>query len=166
MEVLINNRQKKIKINLRRIRSIAQEIMKFEGAPENAELSLVFCDDDFIQKLNHQYLGNNRPTDVLSFPMEEPEFEQDTTMIGDVVISTDTASDQAFKMHHSEELEIVFLLTHGLLHLFGYDHIKKTDLIRMRGREDTIYSLLLEKKLFKSPDSEVKPSPLIERSEK
>ncbi|MBF0545843.1 MAG: rRNA maturation RNase YbeY [Candidatus Riflebacteria bacterium] len=163
MEVLISNRQKKIKLNLSRIRTIAQEIMKFEGISQNAELSVVFCDDDFIQKLNHQYLGHNRPTDVLSFPMEESEFEHETVLIGDVVISIETAIRQAEKLRHSVGLEIVFLLTHGLLHLFGYDHKRKLDLTRMKKREETICALLSEKKFLKDLES-AKSVPLIKRA--
>ncbi|MBF0499963.1 MAG: rRNA maturation RNase YbeY [Candidatus Riflebacteria bacterium] len=164
MEVLINNRQKKIKINTRRIRTIAQEIMKFEGLPDHVELSVVFCDDDFVQKLNNQYLGHNRPTDVLSFPIEEEEFESEIRMIGDVVISVEAACRQAEELKHPVELEIVFLLTHGLLHLIGYDHSVKSALARMKQREETICSLLSEKKLLKDLETHKTAAPLIKRA--
>lgn len=149
MEVLINNRQKKIRLNTRRIRLIAEEIMRFEGLPDRTELSLVFCDDDFIQKLNHQHLGRDEPTDVLSFPLEEDDFEHGDRLIGDIVISVETACRQAQKLRHSVGLEIVFLLIHGLLHLEHYDHQRREDLKRMRDREMTIFSHLSEKKLLK-----------------
>lgn len=164
MEVLINNRQKKSKLNLRRIRSIAEEVMRFEGQSEQTELSVVFCDDDFIQKLNDQYLGKNRPTDVLSFPMEEDDFDNDVKMLGDVVISIETAERQAAKMRHSIGHEVVFLLIHGLLHLIGYDHAtNKTEMNRMRQREETICRLLAEKKLLKGLEKTAESS-LIGRS--
>jgi len=165
MEILINNRQKKIKFNPRRIRAITEEIMKFEGAPENAELSIVFCDDDFIQKLNNHHLGKNRPTDVLSFPMDEEEFETEVRLLGDIVISVESATRQAAKLHHSVALEVVFLLVHGFLHLMGYDHMNKTDLTKMKNREETICRHLCEKKLLKNIESIGHP-PLIKRAEK
>lgn len=162
MEVLINNRQKRIRFNTRRIRLIAEEIMRFEGVPENAELSLVLCDDDFIQKLNDQHLGKNQPTDVLAFPMEE-DFEPEIRLLGDIVISIETACRQAQKLRHSVGLEVVFLLIHGLLHLRRYDHKRKEDLKRMREREVTIFSHLCEQKLLKGIEAS-QHSPLIKRA--
>ena len=150
MEVLISNRQKKVKLNKKRLQIIAEEIMKFEELPDNTELSLVLCDDDFIQKLNHEYLGKNRPTDVLSFPLEEDDFDSEIRLLGDVVISIETASHQAQKMRHSVGLEVVFLLIHGFLHLVGYDHAQgKAEMLRMKTREELICRLLSDKKLLK-----------------
>ncbi|MBI3037570.1 rRNA maturation RNase YbeY [bacterium] len=164
MKVLINNQQTQLKINKRWIALVADEVLKFEGVPENSELSVVLCDDDFIQKLNEEYLGNNRPTDVLSFPMESDPFEHGIRPLGDVVISVETATHQAEKLKYSTKLEIVFLLIHGILHLLGYDHDKKLDLTRMKKREETICQLLGEKKLLKG--LELKSSfPLIKRSQ-
>lgn len=176
MEILINNQQKKVKFNLAKIRKIAQEAMKFEGLPENSELSIVFCDDDFIQKLNCDFLGNNRPTDVLSFPIENEELDNanlpvhpgrgeaaGVRLIGDIVISVETAFRQAEEFRHSISLEIVFLLIHALLHLTGYDHKKSADQMRMREREETICALLSEKKLLGNLERE-KCRGLIKRS--
>lgn len=164
MEVLINNRQKKIRLDTRRIRLISEEIMAFEGLAANAELSVVFCDDDFIQKLNDQYLGKNQPTDVLSFPQEEDDFENGIRLLGDVVISVETACRQAEKMRHSIDLEIVFLLTHGILHLCGYDHLRKADLTKMKNREELICRWLEEKKLLKEIAG-ASPASLIKRAQ-
>ncbi len=165
MEVLINNRQKKIRLNTHRIRLIAEEIMRFEGLPDKAELSLVFCDDDFIQKLNHQHLGKDEPTDVLSFPLDEDEFDHGDRLIGDIVISVETACRQARKLRHSVGLEIIFLLIHGLLHLNKYDHQRREDLKRMRDREMTIFSHLGEKKMLKGIEAG-RHVPLIARSQR
>jgi len=125
MEVLISNRQEQLAIDLDFIKEVAEEIMRFEASPENAELSMVFCDDDFIQKLNKDYRGKNVPTDVLSFPMDEEQFESEVRLLGDIVISTETAVRQAESLKHPPLLEIVFLLIHGLLHLHGYEHSQK-----------------------------------------
>jgi len=153
MEVLISNRQKKVKLNLRKIKTIAREIMEFEQLEENCELSIVFCDDDFIQKLNNEYLGRNRPTDVLAFPIEESDFEPEVKLLGDVVISIETASRQALKFRHSLGLEIVFLLTHGILHLLGYDHTATiSEMLKMKQKEENIFKHLCEKKMLRGID--------------
>jgi probable rRNA maturation factor len=162
MEVLISNRQKQLPINLKFIRSVSEEIMKFEASPENAELSLVFCDDDFIQKLNNDFRGKNEPTDVLSFPIEENAFEQEIRMLGDIVISTETAARQAENLNHPPMLEVVFLLIHGILHLHGYDHKQKLARKKMRDREISIFRHLCEKRLLDCPESG-DPAPLIKR---
>lgn len=152
MEVLINNQQKKIKINTRRIKRLAREIMLFESLPDNSELSIVFCEDDFIQKLNHDYLGQNRPTDVISFPLPEGQVEAEVRLLGDIVINVDSACRQAEKMGHSLELEIVFLLVHGLLHLCGYDHDNTKRLKTMREREEQIVTYLCNRKMLQGDD--------------
>ena len=162
MEVLISNNQSLLKIDLKKVKKIAMEIMKFEGSPEKAELSLVFCDDDFIQKLNKDFRGKNEPTDVLSFPMDEVVFESEVRMIGDVVISTETALRQADVIKHEPFLEVVFLLIHGVLHLHGYEHSNKILRRQMRDREVSIFRHLCEKKLLSCVFSE-DLSPLIKR---
>ncbi len=149
MEVLISNRQKLVEVDLDQIREVALEIMKFEASPEKAELSLVFCDDDFIQKLNKDFRGKNEPTDVLSFPIDEESFEAEVRVLGDIVISTETAMRQAESFKHPPMLEIIFLLIHGLLHLHGYDHVLKTQRKRMRDREVTIFQHLCDRRLLK-----------------
>jgi len=149
MEILISNRQKKTRFNLTRLRNMAEEILRFEGAPDHVELSIVLCDDDFIQKLNNDYLGRNRPTDVLSFPIEDDELDTGVRLIGDVVISIETAQRQAEKLKHSVGLEVAFLLVHGILHLMGYDHCVSAEQLRMRDREMAICRHLCDRKLLK-----------------
>ncbi len=162
MEVLISNRQKLVDVDLEQVREVAIEIMKFEASPENAELSIVFCDDDFIQKLNKDYRGKSEPTDVLSFPIDEENFEPEIRLLGDIVISTETAVRQADSLKHPPMLEIVFLLIHGLLHLHGYDHIQKLQRRRMRDREVTIFRHLCERQLLSCLEGNA-PDPLIKR---
>lgn len=162
MEALISNRQKLVEVDLDLVREVAIEIMKFEASPENAELSIVFCDDDFIQKLNKDYRGKSEPTDVLSFPIDEENFEPEIRLLGDIVISTETAARQAENLKHPPMLEIVFLLIHGLLHLHGYDHIHKVARRRMRDREVTIFRHLCDKQLLSCME-DTASSPLIKR---
>ena len=83
--------------------------------PGDPEISVVLCDDPFIQELNAAYRGQNKPTDVLSFAQDDP------VLLGDVVISLPTAAHQAQAAGWSLENEIALLGLHGLLHLLGHD---------------------------------------------
>ncbi len=98
---------------------------------ESAELSILLTDDLFIHRLNLEHRGKDRPTDVLSFPLMDPEDEAlqrlDGGVLGDVVISVDTAQRQADHRGHGLLDEVCFLLAHGLLHLLGYDHQTDTE---------------------------------------
>ncbi len=90
---------------------------------DDAELSLVLCDDAFIHTLNRDYRGKDRPTDVLAFAQREGEgADPDDVILGDVVISISTAARQASERGHSTPREVQVLLVHGFLHLLGYDH--------------------------------------------
>lgn len=162
MEVLITNDQKVVDVNLEFITRIAEDIMNFDGFPSNSQLSLVFCDDEAIKELNNEYREKNEPTDVLSFPIELENFVPEIRMLGDIVISTETASKQAKEYNHSVEAEMVILLIHGLLHLHGYDHIEEEDRIKMRARETEILKHLCESKKY-SELKDLVSEPLIER---
>ncbi len=85
------------------------------------EVSLLLTNDETIRELNNQYRSKDKPTDVLSFPME------DKLMLGDIVISIDTAKKQAEEREIALEREVAFLFIHGLLHLLGYDHETSLD---------------------------------------
>lgn len=89
---------------------------------ESAELSVLLCDDTRIHTLNRDYRGRDRPTDVLAFAMQEGEGVIHPDLLGDVVISMDTARRQASSQGRTIVYEVTFLLAHGLLHLLGYDH--------------------------------------------
>jgi len=93
----------------------ARSLMDAAGLAGN-QLSLTLCDEPFIHALNAQWRGVDKPTDVLSFPME------DETLLGDVVICVGVAERQAANRHHALRDELRVLLVHGLLHLLGYDH--------------------------------------------
>jgi probable rRNA maturation factor len=102
-------------------------------ALSEVELSVVICDDPYIQALNRQHRGQDKPTDVLSFPQAEfvsPEVPRPGELLGllgDVVISLPTAMRQAESRRRSFESEVRFLLAHGVLHLVGYDHMTPDD---------------------------------------
>lgn len=108
----------------------ALDFMKFCG---NAEVSVVFTDNNGIRKLNAEHRGIDRITDVLSFPMVEYDenknpiedcFDENGCIcLGDIVISLERASEQAEEYGHSFEREVGFLTVHSVLHLLGYDHM-------------------------------------------
>ena len=92
------------------------------GLPE-AELSLLLVDDAQIQVLNRRYLRVDRPTNVLAFPMREGEFSVlHPQLLGDLVISVETAQRQRKRFGLDEMKMITLLMIHGILHLLGYEH--------------------------------------------
>jgi probable rRNA maturation factor len=87
------------------------------------ELSILVLDDSGIEELNRQYLGRSGPTNVIAFPMREGEFTALTPhLLGDVVISADTAYREGGRTEDGFRVRFTELLIHGILHLFGYDH--------------------------------------------
>ena len=91
----------------------------------DAELSVLLVDDNFIQNLNREHRGKDRPTDVLAFPVDEEPTDMGPRILGDVVISLPTAQRQAVSRKRELLPEVRFLLAHGLLHLIGHDHATK-----------------------------------------
>ncbi|MBW2465562.1 MAG: rRNA maturation RNase YbeY [Deltaproteobacteria bacterium] len=109
---------------------------------EHAELSLLLCDDATIHALNRDYRDIDRPTDVLAFPQEEEGTEEHGAghprMLGDVVISLETARKQALGAGRTIASEVTMLLAHGLLHLLGYDHRTQVEDRQMKARTDAL----------------------------
>lgn len=104
------------------VRRAAERMLEALGRPD-AELSILLCDDATIHELNQTYRAKDRPTDVLAFAMAEGEGgELAGELLGDVVISLETARRQAAERGLAIAFEVIFLLAHGLLHLVGYDH--------------------------------------------
>jgi len=88
-----------------------------------AELSLLLVDDTRIRELNWKHLGRNRPTNVLAFPMREGEFSTlHPQLLGDLVISVETARRQSNRFGLDEMEMVILLMVHGVLHLIGYEH--------------------------------------------
>ncbi|MTI81473.1 MAG: rRNA maturation RNase YbeY [Firmicutes bacterium] len=146
MPVFVNNMQESIQLE-QQWQDIAVKVIDKTLALHNksdAEVSLVFVGDEYIHQLNQSYRGIDRPTDVLSFAMKEgeavPEDDEAEQVLGDIVISIETAQKQAKEYGHSLEREIAFLSIHGALHLLGYDHQAETDTANMRQQEDGILS--------------------------
>ncbi|VFQ62070.1 unnamed protein product [Cuscuta campestris] len=92
------------------------------GCFDSVELSLLLCNDEFIRTLNKEWRDENKPTDVLSMSQHIPELKLPVLMLGDIVVSVETAARQAEERGHTLLDEIRILLVHGLLHLLGFDH--------------------------------------------
>ncbi|NLJ76902.1 MAG: rRNA maturation RNase YbeY [Peptococcaceae bacterium] len=148
MAVLVSNFQEKIAVEdftAGFLVDTVRKVLETAGYGDNAEVSLVFVDDDYMQGLNHQYRGLDSPTDVLSFAMMEGEpvaCGEDTVILGDVVISLETAERQAVELGHSFLREAAYLTIHGVLHLLGYDHREENEREIMRSKEEMIVSRL------------------------
>ena len=107
--------------------------------------SLVLCDDAFIQPLNRDFRGKDAPTDVLSFAQREGEAaDPDDPVLGDVIISVQTAARQAAERGYGLDKELRVLLVHGLLHLLGHDHLEAEEAALMQAEERRLLALLGE----------------------
>lgn len=123
-----------------------KEAIDRAGGSEDAEVSLLLVDDNRIHELNRDYRGVDRPTDVLSFALQdetdEPESEFEDEMLGDIIISVQRAREQAEEYGHSLAREIVYLAVHGTLHLLGYNHEEENEKLEMRAKEEEVMAAL------------------------
>ncbi|HHV59585.1 MAG TPA: rRNA maturation RNase YbeY [Clostridiaceae bacterium] len=115
-----------------------------------SEISVYLVDDEYIREVNRDYRNIDRPTDVLSFPLleidhgsftpSESDFDLDQNLLvlGDIIISIETAIKQSELYGHSFEREITFLLTHGVFHLLGFDHVNPEDEKLMMGMQENV----------------------------
>ncbi|MGD0877794.1 MAG: rRNA maturation RNase YbeY [Anaerolineales bacterium] len=108
----------------------ARAVLDLSGT-QDADLTIVLVDDAHIQALNRAFLTHDAPTDVLSFPADEPDPETGRRYLGDVVISTPRAGEQARERGHAVEAEMQLLVVHGILHLLGHDHAEVGEKERM-----------------------------------
>jgi probable rRNA maturation factor len=97
----------------------------------DGDLTIVLTDDAQLRELNRDYLGIDRPTDVLSFPASETDPETARRYLGDILISVQRADEQARATGHALEAEVQLLAVHGTLHLLGYDHAEADEKARM-----------------------------------
>lgn len=112
---------------------------------DRSEISVTFVDGEEIRCLNRDYRDTDKVTDVLSFPQFDdlndlPEVGE--ICLGDVVICKEKAMQQAEEFGHAFEREIIYLFTHSVLHLLGYDHMEEADKKEMREREEEVMSYL------------------------
>lgn len=137
------------KDNLKEVENLLQFAADFLKITEDTEMSVTFMDNAGIQVINRDYRGKDAPTDVISFALEEEGedelpiiFEEEDSAfprnLGDIMISTERASEQASEYGHSFERELGFLAVHGFLHLNGYDHMEPDDEKEMFGLQKEI----------------------------
>ena len=112
------------------LENAARLVLDLSGAPD-ADLTLVLTGDEQIQALNRDFLGIDAPTDVLSFPADEPDPETGRQYLGDVVFSLPRATEQAAQRGHAVQAELQLLVVHGVLHLLGHDHAEPEEKERM-----------------------------------
>lgn len=136
MPATVLTRQRVRGISIAGVRRDACRLLKLLGESP-AELTVTLVDDTEMQRLNRTYRGADRPTDVLAFPMREgTRAPGDDRVLGDVVISLDTAARQAHRRRVPAATEVRTLLIHGVLHLLGYDHERSaTEARRMQAME-------------------------------
>lgn len=131
MPTLVSRRgRRRPPLSTERIRTLSSRMLAHLGLLD-AELSVLLVDDKLIHVLNRTHRGKDSPTDVLAFPVDEKPVRGTPRILGDVVISLETALRQARSRKRSLFPEVRFLLAHGLLHLIGYDHATRIQKRRM-----------------------------------
>lgn len=143
MEILIDDRQDRHAIDHDKVKTKAEIILKALGSSDG-ELSILIVGDQEIANLNKRYLGRAGPSNVIAFPMQEGPFNDiSEELLGDVVISVDTATREAQDVGMSLESRFDQLLVHGVLHLFGFHHEKTSqEAEAMRLKEEQLLELL------------------------
>lgn len=135
MKIAINNLQDEVE-EIERIQEIINKVLRIGQqeleVDEKVEISIALVDDAYIQQLNAEFRDREESTDVLSFPQDENQ------LLGDVIISLETAAEQAREYGHELAREVGFLTIHGLLHLLGYNHKQEAEREVMRQKEEEI----------------------------
>lgn len=137
-------------VDLEPLRGLAELVLREEGYPEVAELTVLLVNDSEMSSYNDRFLNRPGPTDVLAFPVEElvpgavPDHDPSgpPLMIGDVIVAPAYVGRQANEYGVSFSDEMALMVTHGILHLLGYDHLDDEDADRMERRETEILSLV------------------------
>lgn len=136
------------------VEQLLQHAAKEEAIKGDTEVAVSFVDNKKIQEINRDYRGIDRPTDVISFALEDEHEEEMViantpdmpVVLGDIIISIDRTTEQAREYNHSFERELGFLALHGFLHLLGYDHIEADDEEMMtKKQEDILYGFGLSR---------------------
>ena len=139
--------------------TVISETLDYEDCPYEVQVNIILTTNDEIQQINLEQRGVDATTDVLSFPMIEYAYPSDFTVLeadamdrfdpdtgelilGDIVISVDKVIEQAEKYNHGVKREFAFLITHSMLHLFGYDHMDEVERENMELKQDEILNSL------------------------
>ena len=141
-----------------RLKEGLNAVAKLHDLTDDTEVGITIVDDERIHEINREYRNVDRPTDVISFALDddledsdEPELIDgpEEHLLGDIIISVETANRQGEEFGHGLEREIVYLAVHGLLHLLGYDHMVEEDKVVMRAKEEeALRAINLSEELF------------------
>jgi len=137
-------------VDLEHLRGLAELVLREEGYPEDTEVTVLLVDEDEMSSYNQRFLNRKGPTDVLAFPVEElvpgvvPDHDPNgpPLMIGDVIVAPGYVGRQATEFEVGFDDEMALMVTHGILHLLGYDHIENEDAELMERRETELLSLV------------------------
>jgi len=163
MIIYYENEQDKLEISEYlegRLKEGLNAVAKLHNLTDDTEVGITIVDDERIHEINREYRNVDRPTDVISFALDddledsdEPELIDgpEEHLLGDIIISVETANRQGEEFGHGLEREIVYLAVHGLLHLLGYDHMVEEDKVIMRAKEEeALRAINLAEELFKN----------------
>lgn len=137
------------------VRAVIAACLDHEECPYEAEVNVIFTDDEGIRQINRQYRQLDAPTDVLSFPLVDYEIPADfghveeqaedyfnpetgELMLGDIILSVDKIEQQAREYGHTQKRELAFLVAHSMLHLMGYDHMEEGERKVMEEKQSQI----------------------------
>ncbi|MCM8787167.1 MAG: rRNA maturation RNase YbeY [Candidatus Omnitrophica bacterium] len=144
MKIEIKNQQKIAKLNLKILKKHIKKILKIVGISSKG-LSFLFCDNNFIKKLNKKFFKKNYPTDVISFPLQD---KLEPNYLGEVVVSVEEAIYASKKYKNNWQEEFLLYIVHGILHLLGFrDRTLKER--KIMGREQNRIMGILTKKPLK-----------------
>lgn len=153
MGVYIENLQDKVEIKddiIKLMNESVEIIMENEKFTDAYNIDVMIVDNERIRQINSEYRNIDKPTDVLSFPIVDMydreiktslgdiDKDEGAIVLGDIVISIEKAVEQALEYGHSLEREIIFLLTHGVYHLLGYDHDNEEREKKMLGKQNAV----------------------------
>lgn len=132
------------------IKKVIKKVLSEEKIIQDLEVYVTLTNNENIHKVNVEQRNVDRPTDVLSFPMYErdeifmlkEQNKKEPCILGDIIISIEKVKEQAEEYGHSFERELAYLVTHGMLHLLGYDHMIEEEKTQMRKREEEILEML------------------------
>ncbi len=146
MSVLLRSDVDPSPFPLEKLENTAVELLRLAGYAES-ELSILLVDDKKMTELNTSYRGKNKTTNVLSFPMLDDEISVGPQLLGDIVISLDTAAREAASADKNLFDHVTVLLVHGLVHLLGYDHERgDAEAKKMTARETELLEKLFQGK--------------------
>lgn len=164
MIINLENTQEQVALEpvvLERLKEGLQAVARLNDLAAEAEVDVTIVDDAEIHELNREYRGMDKPTDVLSFALDEDSEDSDEPelfgapeehLYGDIIISAETALRQAEEYGHGLERELTYLAVHGMFHLLGYDHMTEAEKAVMRTKEEeALRAINLSEEFFDHP---------------